>query len=148
MRIFCDTNIIVEWVTQRQFSKQIAQILATHEKGNTFFISSGSFYTIAYIIDRYLKQKGLQDPERTTEARKILKSLLAVLEIADMQKPLFISGLDNVRITDLEDSFQYECARSCGADLLLTINIRDFKGMANQALPIMTPVMFLESRCL
>ena len=148
MRIFCDTNIIVEWVTQRQLSKQIAQILATQEKGNTFFISSGSFYTIAYIIDRYLKQKGLQDPERTTEARKVLKSLLAVLEIADMYKPSFLSGLDNVRITDLEDGFQYECPRSCGADLLLTINIKDFKEMEHQALPIMTPAMFLESTCL
>ena len=146
MRIFCDTNIIVEWVTQRQFSKPIAQILATHETGNTFFISSGSFYTIAYIIDRYLKQKGLQDPERTDEARKILKSLLTVLEIADMHKPSFLSSLDNVRITDLEDGFQYACAQSCGADLLLTINIKDFKEMEHQALPIMTPMEFLVSQ--
>lgn len=63
-----------------------------------------------------------------------------------MHKPSFLSSLDNVRITDLEDGFQYACAQSCGADLLLTINIKDFKEMEHQALPIMTPMEFLGSQ--
>ena len=46
---------------------------------------------------------------------------------------------------DLEDSYQYQAALNCEADVLLTINIKDFDGVKDQQqIMIMTPQTFVE----
>jgi predicted nucleic acid-binding protein len=46
---------------------------------------------------------------------------------------------------DLEDSYQYQAALNCNADVLLTINIKDFDGVKDkQQIKIMTPQTFVE----
>lgn len=48
-------------------------------------------------------------------------------------------------IKDLEDSYQYQAALNCNADVLLTINIKDFDGVKDkQQIKIMTPQTFVE----
>lgn len=49
------------------------------------------------------------------------------------------------KFKDLEDSYQYQAALNCDADVLLTINIKDFDGVKDkQQIKIMTPQTFVE----
>ena len=59
MIIFCDTNIVLEYLQQRQYASQVEQILHNAlQNGDQLFISIGSFYTITYLTERYLKVSG------------------------------------------------------------------------------------------
>ena len=65
MRIFLDTNILVELIENRSSADYVYEIIshcATDE--HQLFISIGGFYTLTYLIDRHLKQDGLCNPER------------------------------------------------------------------------------------
>ena len=58
MNIFCDTNIIMEFLQQRKFVTEVGQILAyAIQQEDDLFILSGSFYTMTYLTERYLKEK-------------------------------------------------------------------------------------------
>ena len=52
MKLFIDTNIFVEYFEQRLQCESVKKLLNTLEDGiHTGYISTGSFYTLAYIID-------------------------------------------------------------------------------------------------
>ena len=51
--------------------------------------------------------------------------------------------IENDNFVDLEDAYQYQAAAACNADVLLTINIRDFRGVEKESIPIMTPATFV-----
>lgn len=61
MTIFLNTNIVIELIEGRAFSNMIYEILDRYSKNkNIFFLSTGGFYTITYLVDRHLKQEGLK----------------------------------------------------------------------------------------
>lgn len=144
MRIFLDTNILVELIENRSSADYVYEIIshcATDE--HQLFISIGGFYTLTYLIDRHLKQDGLCNPERLMEVKKILRFILQTCDIANLDKEGLAASLENDNFVDLEDSYQYQAAKACKADVLLTINIRDFRGVEKDSLPIMTPATFV-----
>lgn len=57
MKIFCDTNIIIEFLCRREQANLIERILRFEPDQNQYFISIGSFYTITFIIEKYLRKK-------------------------------------------------------------------------------------------
>ena len=44
---------------------------------------------------------------------------------------------------DLEDGYQYGAAINCSADVLLTVNKKDFVSVANSGLLILTPKEYI-----
>lgn len=144
MRIFCDTNIVTEIIESRQFAPLIIQILRMSAGRNEFYVSAGSFYTITYLAERFLKRRGLQNPLRTQETRKALKGILRYFRIATNDAFSIEEGLDDDNFSDLEDSYQYQAAVACHAEVLLTINIKDFKKADQSQLQVMTPAEFAE----
>lgn len=59
MKLFIDTNIFVEYFEKRQQFESVRILFNTLEDGvHTGYISTGSFYTLAYIIDQGFKRKG------------------------------------------------------------------------------------------
>lgn len=144
MRIFCDTNVIVELLENRKHADCVERILKTRGSENLFFISAGSFLTLAYLVERLFKQKGIHQPELATCCRKTLKGVLRIFEVADLSRIDLESALDNFSFTDLEDSCQYQAAAVCKAEVLLTFNYKDFKGADQSHLSIMTPMEFEE----
>lgn len=143
MRIFCDTNIVTEIIESRQFAPQIIQILRMSSDRNEFYVSAGGFYTVTYLAERFLKRRGFDNPMRIHETRKALKGLLRYFHIAANDAFTIEEGLDDDAFNDLEDSYQYQAALACHADVLLTINVKDFKNVEQRALPVMTPVEYL-----
>lgn len=144
MRIFCDTNIVTEIIESRQFAPQIIQILRMSSGRNEFYVSAGGFYTVTYLAERFLKKRGLHNPMRVQETRKALKGLLCYFRIAANDAFTIEEGLDDDAFTDLEDSYQYQAALACHADILLTINVKDFKNVEQRPLQVMTPTEFVE----
>lgn len=141
MRIFCDTNVIVELLENRLHAEEVQRILANEEY--EFYMSSGSFFTLAYLLERHFKQQGIHQPQLDELCRRSLKGVLRIFEISNTDRYGFEACLDDYKFKDLEDSCQYQAALACSADVLLTLNYKDFKDADQSRIKIMTPMEFL-----
>lgn len=52
MRIFCDTNIIAEFLEKRLQFDAVAKILKLPSGKHTLFLSEGGFYTVTFLVDK------------------------------------------------------------------------------------------------
>lgn len=52
MKIFCDTNIITEFLEKRLLFDAVAKILTLASTRHTLFLSEGGFYTITFLVDK------------------------------------------------------------------------------------------------
>lgn len=144
MRIFCDTNVIAELIEDRQYAGEVQLILATKETVNQFYMSGASFFTLAYLIERFGKQQDIHRPMLTDFVRKTLRGLLRIFHVTNVDEAGLEACLNDSSFSDIEDSGQYQAALACKANILLTINIKDFKLADNQKIEILTPKEFLE----
>lgn len=144
MRIFLDTNVVAEYIEVRSDAQIILRILETAALGNEFFISEGSFYTLAYLVDRLMRRNEIHSPERIEKDKEILRGVLDLFHVTHAGESRLQATLDGNDFSDLEDGFQYQAALECEADILLTINIKDFKNADHSTMRIMTPQMFVE----
>lgn len=143
MIIFLDTSVIIEFIEKRQYSDTIFMILdRCSGSKNRFYISVGGLYTITYLIDRHLKQEGKNNPERLEELKSILKFILSICDIASLSKDGILSCLNGNEFVDLEDGYQFQSALNCHADVLLTINKKDFAHADDSLLRVLTPEEF------
>lgn len=55
-----------------------------------------------------------------------------------------LNAIYNDAFIDVEDSFQYQCALNGNCNVLLTININDFKEASQQRMETLTPPQFVE----
>ena len=141
MIVFCDTNILVEYLERRTYSETFGKIFALRDC--EFVASSSSIYTLSYLLDVYFRKKGIFNPDKNKLLRFMLKSLLSKINIVDLDNACLCLALENVDFNDIEDSFQYQCAEKCEADVILTINDKDFVG---SRILVRTPQAFLDSR--
>ena len=145
MTIFCDTNIVMEYLQQRQHAAQVEQILNhAAQAGDLLIISVGSFYTITYLTERYLKADQSLSKQDRTSLRYILNGVLSTFKMADIFVGCISEGVNDLQFDDLEDSYQAHIAASFGCDVLLTINERHFTRFAsNSNVIVMTPQAFI-----
>ena len=145
MKLFVDTNIILEFIDHRDEYESVRRILADIRDGHHVgFISQGCAYTLAFLIEKSLKAKGIHKPEQTVQLRLLLTSVLAMLEVAGITREGMLRAVSNEAFTDIEDSFQYQCAVENRCDLIVTINIDDFRHADQRHLKILTPTQFVE----
>lgn len=95
------------------------------------------------MTERILHQKGLVKPKLTEEQRKIFKTLLASFEIIPLALSRIAEGARDLSFSDLEDSFQYQSALQAGCDILLTLNIKDFKDTNQENIKVMDSLSVL-----
>ncbi len=145
MRLFIDTNVILEFIDQRREYANVKSILAgVRDKKYEGLISQGSVYTLAFLIERSLKAREIHKPEQTVQLRRLLKSVLNLFEPIGIKREEMIEAVCNQAFTDIEDSFQYQCALENRCDVLLTINAKDFKNVGQKQVEILTPTQFAE----
>jgi len=143
MKIFCDTNIIIEFLCRREQANLIEKILKFERDKSQYFISVGSFYTITFIIEKYLrKETELSADQRLEKLRGILLSILSDFSLAHLPLDNLRVGVKDNKYVDLEDSYQYQAAISSQCDVLLTINKKDFSSDDN--LIVCTPQEYIE----
>ena len=146
MKIFFDTNVVLEFLAERPKASQVESVISLCEKnGWSKYLSVGSIYTIAYMTERILHQKGLVRPELIEVQRNIFQALLSSYKVVPLKLGRILEAAGDLSFSDLEDSFQYQSARQVDCDVLLTFNIKDFKEAKQEDIKIMEPEAFLSA---
>lgn len=146
MKIFFDTNVVLEFLAERPKASQVESVISLCEKnGWSKYLSVGSIYTIAYMTERILHQKGLVRPELTEVQRNIFQVLLSSYKVVPLKLGRILEAAGDLSFSDLEDSFQYQSALQVDCDVLLTFNIKDFKEAKQEDIKIMEPEAFLSA---
>lgn len=124
MKIFFDTNVVLEFLAERPKASQVESVISLCEKnGWSKYLSVGSIYTIAYMTERILHQKGLVRPELIEVQRNIFQALLSSYKVVPLKLGRILEAAGDLSFSDLEDSFQYQSALQVDCDVLLTLRI-------------------------
>ena len=144
MKVFFDTNVILEYLMQRErldATKRVINQLV--DANHDLFMSAGGFYTILYVVDKFLnKELGIEKSKRVVILRNMGRGLLNEYGIAGHDNESLIQGIDDLRFSDLEDSCQLQAAISAGCQCLLTFNAKDYP-TTNGLIKTITPEQFL-----
>jgi len=146
MRLFIDTNIILEYIDHRDQYVDVRAILSSiNNKEHVGLVSQGSIFTLAYLVERSLKARGIHRPEQTRQLRQIMASILRLVEPVGISRPDMLSAVLDHSFVDLEDSLQYQYAAQNRCSVLITINENDYKNVDQRKLEILTPSAFVEN---
>ena len=120
MKVFLDTNILIDFLTNRPpFSSEALEIFALAEKNKiTLYTSTHSIAATHYILKKYVEEKQL---------RRLLSELSDRMTILDISQSIIKSSLKSAH-KDFEDAIQMLTAESAGEiNYILTRNLKDFK---------------------
>lgn len=146
MKVFIDTNVILEYFMQREKYEVAEKLLKELRSRNVqMFMSVGAFYTIHFIILKYLhKEQGLVGEECLQNLRIILNKILQMFDVAEHDKNSLLRGISNKEYKDIEDSCQYQVAQKVDCEALVSFNISDYKESADVHVRIYTPQQFID----
>jgi predicted nucleic acid-binding protein len=145
MRLFLDTNIFPEFINRRAQYESVCHLIdAIVEGKHSACISTGCIYTLSFLFERSLKAQGIHKPEQTARLRSYLTEVLHVAELVDLSHYAAEQAINDEHFSDIEDSFQYQCALENGCDVFVTINVDDFKNAGQLQIEILTPAAFVE----
>ena len=103
-------------------------------------VSTGCVYTLAYLIRVGFKRQGIYRPEQTERLRETLATVLSLATVANISHRRMVDGINDTAFDDVEDSFQYQCALQAKCDILVTINLKDYKNAYTSTMEILSPV--------
>ncbi|MBP5425655.1 MAG: PIN domain-containing protein [Prevotella sp.] len=118
MKLFLDTNIIIDLITGREpFGRDAAILFQLGRSGNELIVSDLSVFNTVYVLQklRYAKE----------DIYDILVSLLPTLTVTSMG----VSVVERCilrRGKDFEDDAQFFAAVDAKADFIITRNKKDF----------------------
>ena len=134
MKILLDTNILIDYISQRPSFVEDAQTILRlcSEKQVEGCIAAHSIMNAFYILRKALSLE---------ERRETLSNLCCLLTVVGIDKIKIISALGNEKFSDVEDCLQMECAIDFSADYIVTRNVKDF---SNSKIPAILPGEFLK----
>ena len=132
MKLFLDTNVVVDFVVCREpFAASAIQIFQLAENNDhQLYISDLSFVNVAYVIRKGLSNDLLY---------KTLGKLRSYLHVANVGSQAIDAALQ-LKSKDFEDAVQYYSAKQIAADCIITRNKKDF---SFSDIPVWTPEEFL-----
>ena len=131
MKVFLDTNILIDYVDHREKRIYAELILSMADEGIiSLYASYLSYANMGYILRKRAQGERYQ---LIREAR----SLATVLPCDAFQLD---EGL-MTEVKDFEDMLQYQCALASGCDVVVTNNKKDFHEFCS--LPFLTSEEFL-----
>ena len=142
MKVFLDTNVILEFFIEREDVRTAAQLFSRlKEEKAEMYMSVGSFYTMLFLIDKYLrKELGLTGDVRIATLRSLALKIVKAISIAGHDSESLLRGVENIQYNDIEDSCQYQAAVMAGCDYIITYNVKDYP---HTLLPVLSPSDFL-----
>ena len=145
MKVFVDTNVILDYVLQREHYAEaklvIAQAVASKAE---LLMSVGGFYTMLFIVDKYFRKDLHQSRQAAVDqTRDVMKKVLSVFTVAEHDSASLLQGISDLQYKDLEDSCQYQAAQKAGCEVLLTFNSHDFPVSEGLIPRVMTPAEFI-----
>ena len=134
MRIFLDTNILLDVYLNRPGMAESARVLsACAESWNEGLVSVHTLSNAFYIIERQL------DHHRAWE---FIRDILAWVEVADIPTAE-AKRTQHMGMRDFEDALQIAAAEYCRADVIVTRNLKDFLG--NTSILVVLPENFKDN---
>jgi predicted nucleic acid-binding protein len=130
MRLLLDINVLLDVVFERPAAPGSSQVIARCGREHDAWLAWHSVATLAYLVGRQ---------RSAAEARDFLRSLFMWADVAVTQRSDALQALD-WPMPDCEDALQAAAAVACDARVILTRNVRDFKG---SPVPAMTPEAFM-----
>lgn len=133
MKVLLDTNILIDYISEREpFTEDARSIIRMcMEKDLYGCISAHTVTNTFYILRKELS---------VSQRKQFLLDMCRFLAVAGLDKELLVSALENESFTDVEDCLQAECAKEFGADYIVTRNVKDFTG---SSIPAITPGEFI-----
>ena len=135
MKVFLDTNILVDYLNKREpFFAEAAQTIDVCTSGKVeAVVSTLSIINAAYIMRKAYTKESLLFK---------INWLIEAFEVSALDRNMIQHAITS-RATDFEDAVQYFSALQAGADLIITL---DPKGFKDFDLLVMSPSQFID-RC-
>jgi len=142
MKVFLDTNVILEFFIEREDVRTAAQLFSRlKEEKAEMCMSVGSFYTMLFLIDKYLrKELGLTGDVRIATLRSLAVKIVKAISVVEQDNESLLRGVEDMQYKDIEDSCQYQAAVMAGCDYIITYNVKDYP---HSLLPVLSPSDFL-----
>ena len=130
MHLLLDINVLLDVAFQRPGEPASSQLITRCGPEHEAWVAWHSLATLAYLIERQ---------QSAADAREFVRGLLRWADVAPAHRADALAALD-WPMPDFEDALQAAAAMACGAQVIITRNLRDFKG---SPVPAMTPEAFL-----
>lgn len=118
-KILIDTNVLIDYLLEREpFFEDAKEVILSCVEGNEKgCIAAHSIPNMFFILRKDYNKK---------ERREILSNLCSIFDVEGIDKEKLLAGLSNEDFSDFEDCLQMECAKSYGADYIVTRNVSDY----------------------
>lgn len=118
-KILIDTNVLLDYLLEREpFFEEAKKVILSCTDGKIKgCVAAHSMPDMFFILRKDYNAK---------ERREVLLNLCKIFDVEGIDKAKLISGLENENFLDFEDCLQMECAKSYGADYIVTRNISDY----------------------
>jgi predicted nucleic acid-binding protein len=132
LRIFLDTNVVLDVLTERKpwFDDSAAVLSLLESEEVEGFVAAHTVTTLYFLIEKSLGGK---------KARTALLDLLKLVRAAPVDQSLLLKAL-SLAWDDFEDAVQGACAVEIGAEYFITRNAADFGSLS---IPVHSPAEFL-----
>lgn len=132
-KIFIDSDIMLDATLRREpFCLYALNLLELcYESRLKAITSPTAFINTHYFLNKF-------SPLTKMESLKRLRSIVSIAEVNET----IIDLAFNSTFTDFEDAVQFYTAKSAGADIIVTRNIKDYK---HSTIPILTAEQFLKT---
>ncbi|WP_414526369.1 type II toxin-antitoxin system VapC family toxin [Nodularia chucula] len=126
MRVFIDTNVVLDFLLEREpFVEDAVKLFAKIDAGEiTGFIAATTITNIYYIIRKAAGVKVAEDA---------ISQILSDLHICAVDKNVLEQAI-SLNFKDFEDAVQYACAMISTVDVIVT---RDVSGFVGSEIPVM-----------
>lgn len=130
-RVFIDTNILIDYILEREYGQDAKQLLQRGFDGEVkLFASYLTFANMAYILGKKI------------DIYDLFGDLNQFITVLPMDEDQFQAALKQP-VSDFEDMLQYQCAMAGNCDIIITNNKKDFESYS--VLPISTAADFMKS---
>ncbi len=118
-KILIDTNVLLDYLLEREpFFEDAKEVILSCADGNVKgCIAAHSISNMFFILRKDYNAK---------ERREVLSNLCSIFDVEGIDKAKLLAGLANEDFSDFEDCLQMECAKSYGADYIVTRNVSDY----------------------
>lgn len=133
MKIFLDTNVILDLILKRQpFFDEVAKIMTLAELNNIqLYVSSITIVNANYISCKFA------DKLKVLESIKLIRMTFNIASVSETEidKALFSN------FTDFEDAVQYFSASKNNCNYIITRDNKDFR---HSEIPVLAPTEFIK----
>lgn len=118
MVVLIDTNVIIDFLLKREpFDEAAAEIFQKcAEKKLTGYLAFHSIPNLWYILRKVPENK----------RRAWLTDLCSIFQVTAASHDEVLKAVANDKFSDFEDCLQDRCAKSSGAQYIITRNVKDF----------------------